>query len=106
MLAFGQGHCRAPNGRLALSSVRSVDTGLTHTLRETPAERVGLGLQLQWRQQQSWLLGEPFSFALGSVDGRIRERLLRFWQEAQWGTGRRERRLCRRQESELLLFCF
>ncbi len=66
------------------SRVRSVDTGLAHTLWETPGERVGLGLQLQWRQQQSWLLGEPFSFTLGSADGRIRERLLRFWQEAQW----------------------
>jgi hemolysin activation/secretion protein len=66
------------------SRVRSVDTGFAHTLWETPAERAGLGLQLQWRQQQSWLLGEPFSFTPGSADGRVRERLLRFWQEAQW----------------------
>lgn len=66
------------------SRVRSVDTGFAHTLWETPAERAGLGLQLQWRQQQSWLLGEPFSFTPGSADGRVRERVLRFWQEAQW----------------------
>ena len=36
----------------------------------SPSRTLAGGLQVLWREQQSFLLGEPFSFAPGSVDGR------------------------------------
>ena len=38
--------------------------------RWSPSRRLSLGLGLGWRRQRSFLLGQPFSFAPGSVDGR------------------------------------
>lgn len=36
----------------------------------SPSRVLSLGAGLAWRQQRSFLLGQPFSFAPGSVDGR------------------------------------
>ena len=38
--------------------------------RWSPSRQLSLGLSLGWRRQRSFLLGLPFSFAPGSVDGR------------------------------------
>lgn len=67
------------------SRVRGGDLGLAHTLFETPAHRLAFGLQHQWRQGRSTLLGEPFAFAPNLPDdARLKTRLWRFWQEASW----------------------
>jgi len=66
------------------SRVRSADLGVAQTLIDVPAHRLQIGLQQVWRRQHSSLLGEPFSFTAGLADGRLRESLTRFWQEAQW----------------------
>ena len=36
----------------------------------SPSQQLSLGLSFGWRRQRSFLLGQPFSFAPGSVDGR------------------------------------
>ena len=38
--------------------------------RWSPSRQLSVGLGVAWRRQRSFLLGEPFSFAPGSVDGR------------------------------------
>jgi hemolysin activation/secretion protein len=61
---------------------KSAEAGIFHTLYRTPlmpreaaggwraSESLSLGLLGTWREQRSYLLGEPFSFSPGSVDGR------------------------------------
>ena len=61
---------------------RSAEIGLTYMLRQEPlmvrgaskswssSETLSAGIALLHRRQKSFLLGEPFSFAPGSVDGR------------------------------------
>ncbi len=66
------------------SRLRSLEFGLSHALHETPTQRLALGLQWVGRRQHSSLLGEPFSFTAGLPDGRLREQLLRFSQDAVW----------------------
>ncbi len=66
------------------SRVRSLEFGVSQLLIESPQHKLSLGLQAQARRQRSSLLGEPFSFTAGLPDGRLSERLLRFWQEAHW----------------------
>ncbi len=51
---------------------RIVDFPLTplSTGRWSPSRQLSLGVALGWRRQRAFLLGQPFSFAPGSVDGR------------------------------------
>lgn len=61
---------------------RSAEIGLTYHIRQSPlmvrpgrdtwspSQSLSAGLFLLHRRQKSFLLGEPFSFAPGSVDGR------------------------------------
>lgn len=60
---------------------RSGEVGITHSLlreplmptgegRWSPSQSLGVGLFFAHRKQRSFLFGEPFSFAPGSVDGR------------------------------------
>lgn len=61
---------------------KSAEAGIFHTLYRTPlmpreaaggwraSESLSVGLLGAWRRQRSYLLGEPFSFAPGAVDGR------------------------------------
>lgn len=70
------------------SRVRVVELGLSQRLVDTPAHSLNLGLQALARRQRSSLLGEPFSFTAGLPDGRLRQTLLRFWQELQWRSER------------------
>lgn len=46
--------------------------------RWSPSQQLSLGLSLGWRRQRSFLLGQPFSFAPGSVDGRAEYGAVRF----------------------------
>jgi hemolysin activation/secretion protein len=70
---------------LAPLDIRSRDRGaeasLVHRLvdaplmpvgegRWAPSRQLSAGIGVAWRRQRSFLLGEPFSFAPGSVDGR------------------------------------
>ena len=67
---------------------RYVEAGLTHRLIETPllpraqggwssARTLSVGGSVIWRVSRSTLLGEPFSFAPGAVDGRSEYAALR-----------------------------
>ena len=61
---------------------KSAEAGIFHTLYRTPlmpregiggwrpSQSLTVGLLGAWREQRSYLLGEPFSFSPGSVDGR------------------------------------
>ncbi|MBS0334473.1 MAG: ShlB/FhaC/HecB family hemolysin secretion/activation protein, partial [Proteobacteria bacterium] len=42
-----------------------------------PAESLTLGVHISHREQRTWLLGQPFSFGPGSVDGRSQYTALR-----------------------------
>jgi hemolysin activation/secretion protein len=63
------------------SRLGSIELGLAQTVSETLAHRFSLGVQGVYRENRTWLLGVPFSFAPGEPDGVVRERLGRFWQE-------------------------
>jgi hemolysin activation/secretion protein len=68
---------------------RSVQAGLTHRFHQSPlspgrtpgrwspSRTFTAGAFIAWREQRSFLLGEPFSFAPGSVDGRTEYTALR-----------------------------
>ena len=68
---------------------RAVQAGLTHRFvqsplspsrapgRWRPSRSFTAGAFIAWREQRSFLLGEPFSFAPGSVDGRTEYTALR-----------------------------
>lgn len=61
---------------------KSAEAGIFHTFYRTPlmpregiggwraSQSLSLGLLGVWRRQRSYLLGEPFSFSPGAVDGR------------------------------------
>ena len=63
------------------SRLTSREIGLSQVLDETLSRKFSLGLNAVQRANQTWLLGEPFSFTAGEPDGVTRERLWRFWQE-------------------------
>ena len=68
---------------------RSAQAGLTHRFLSrplmprpetggwSPSQTLAAGVQFFWREQKSFLLGQPFSFAPGSVDGRAEYYALR-----------------------------
>lgn len=66
------------------SRLSSREVGLSQTLFESLTQKYSLGLQAVQRENRTWLLGVPFSFNPGEPDGKVRERLWRFWQEASW----------------------
>lgn len=63
------------------SRLASREIGLSHVLVDRLERRISLGLQGAWRENRTWLLGQPFSFTPGEPDGLVKERLARFWQE-------------------------
>lgn len=63
------------------SEVRGYGLALTHPLHRTPQQTLALGLNLERRQSQSYLLGIPFSFAPGENDGKATVTAARFIQE-------------------------
>ena len=59
---------------------RPIDTPLTPAADGTgfaPARSLTFGLKVAHREQETWLLGQPFSFSPGSEDGRSQYTVLR-----------------------------
>jgi hemolysin activation/secretion protein len=59
----------------------SIAIGLTRPFWRTPEETFTLGLSLERRRSESYLLGEPFSFVVGAENGRTNVTALRFSQD-------------------------
>jgi hemolysin activation/secretion protein len=62
------------------SKSRTFGVELTHPFYRTPNEEFILGLGVDLRKNQTYLLGEPFSFSLGEDDGKSRVSVVRFSQ--------------------------
>lgn len=63
------------------SSYRAYDLGITQPLIHTPQNKLNLGLTLSHRNNKTRLLGMPFCFNQGCVDGQTTTTALRFNQE-------------------------
>jgi len=59
----------------------SIGIGLSRPFYRTPEQTLTLGLSLERRQSQTFLLGEPFSFVAGAENGRTNVTVLRFYQD-------------------------
>ena len=68
------------------SQLRSVDLGLSHAFVESLTHRFTLGLNRVVRENQTSLLGTPFSFNPNEPDGLTRETLWRVWQDYSYRT--------------------
>ena len=63
------------------SDYSSLSLGVTRPVYRTPSENLTLGLSLDWRRAQSFLLGTPFPFSAGAdPNGRTNVTALRFTQ--------------------------
>jgi hemolysin activation/secretion protein len=62
------------------SSYSSVGVGLSRPFYRTAEQNLTLGLSLERREEQTFLLGMPFNFVPGSVDGETNVTALRFSQ--------------------------
>jgi hemolysin activation/secretion protein len=62
------------------SNYSSVAVGLSRPFYRTPDQNLTLGLNLDWRRAQTFLLGMPFSFTAGSDNGKTNVTALRFSQ--------------------------
>ncbi len=63
------------------STLDSREVGIEQTLIESLTHKLSLGLSQVSRQNQTWLLGVPYSFNPGEPSGVTDESLQRFWQE-------------------------
>ena len=63
------------------SKYQSIGFGLSRPFYRTAEQALTLGLSLEWRQDRTFLLGEPFSFTAGSNNGRTNVTVLRFYQD-------------------------
>lgn len=59
----------------------SIALGLSRPFYRTPEQALTLGVSAEWRRDQTFLLGGPFSFSSGSDDGRTNVTALRFYQD-------------------------
>lgn len=57
------------------------DLGISHPLWHTLSDSLKLGGLVSWSENRTELLGEPFSFSEGAIDGESRVMALRFFQE-------------------------
>jgi hemolysin activation/secretion protein len=62
------------------SQYQSVGVGISRPFYRTPEQDLTLGLSLEWRESQTFLLNQPFSFVAGSDNGRTNVTALRFYQ--------------------------
>ena len=62
------------------SHYQSISIGLSRPFYRTPEQNLTLGLSLEWRESQTFLLNEPFSFVAGADNGRTNVTALRFYQ--------------------------
>jgi hemolysin activation/secretion protein len=65
------------------SRYNSYVIGLSRPFYRTPDAALNLGINLEKRDAQSFLLGQPFSFTAGSQDGKTNVTALRVFQD--WG---------------------
>lgn len=63
------------------SDLQSYGIALTHPLYQTPQQTFALGVNLERRHSESFLLGIPFSFAPGEDNGEATITVARFVQE-------------------------
>jgi hemolysin activation/secretion protein len=63
------------------SETDTFEIGITHPVYRTLEETLTLGLTFARRQSETELLGEPFSFTPGVVEGKTRLTVLRFSQD-------------------------
>ncbi|CAK0768286.1 putative Outer membrane protein, OMP85 family [Gammaproteobacteria bacterium] len=64
-----------------LSHLESYGVSLTEPVYQTLQQNLTLGANLEWRHSKSTLLGYPFSFAPGEVNGEATVAVARFSQE-------------------------
>jgi hemolysin activation/secretion protein len=62
------------------SSYSSVGVGLSRPFYRTPEQNLTLGISFEHREEQTFLLGMPFDFVPGSVNGETNVTALRFTQ--------------------------
>lgn len=65
---------------------RTVELG--QVLYESLRHKLSLGLGHTERENETYLLGEPFSFIQGQSDGEYESSSTRFWQEYTWRSSR------------------
>jgi hemolysin activation/secretion protein len=63
------------------SRTKTYGIGITQPVYRTVQQNLTLGLQLDVRGSESFLLGEPFAFSPGTENGRARATVLRFSQD-------------------------
>ncbi len=63
------------------SETQRFDLGISHPLWRSLESSLNLGALLNWSENKTSLLGEPFSFSEGVVDGESRVTALRIFQE-------------------------
>ena len=84
-LAYDKTDCsmiEAPFDDLDIESdLETYSISLTHPFYRTPQRVFSMGLALDWRHSQTYLLGRPFSFSPGVQDGESDVTVLRFSQE-------------------------
>ena len=66
------------------SRYESREVGLSQTLYESLQHKVSVGISYTKRHNESFLLGESFSFIQGQSDGEYDSSSKRFWQEYTW----------------------
>ena len=59
----------------------SISLGLSRPFYRTPEQALTLGMSAEWRRNQTFLLGQPFSFTAGSNNGRTNVTAIRFYQD-------------------------
>ena len=63
------------------SRYNSISLGLSRPFYRTSEQALTLGISAEWRRDQTFLLGEPFSFSSGSDNGRTNVTAIRFYQD-------------------------
>jgi hemolysin activation/secretion protein len=63
------------------SQTKTIGVGIAQPVYRTPRQNLTLGVSLDWRDGQTFLLGEPFSFTSGVDNGRARAAILRVSQD-------------------------
>jgi hemolysin activation/secretion protein len=63
------------------SEIESFGAQIAHPIHRTPDRQLTLAAALERREARTWLLGEPFSFSPGVVDGKSTVSVLRLVQD-------------------------
>jgi hemolysin activation/secretion protein len=63
------------------SLTQTIGFGLRQPLYQSPRQQVNLSLGFDHRQNQTWLMDQPFNISPGAVDGKMVVSVLRFAQE-------------------------